>query len=275
VGGALLGVGASYLGGLVQALQPPQELADRLTRSRPVEWAVVRERSLQLQGSLWVFPYAVSDRPEIVRLLSEGAHSEFELSEALYAVGAADVNVTLFKLSLTGRRNSPVRVTGMRARLTGRQPPLRDGTVLTPGPQGAEANLPLGFDLDSEDLEARVVVGPITLRGDIYGDRWFEGQTVALAEQEQVVFGVLARTLTSSVEWLIDVDVLLGDGARETVTVGFGDEPFRTTALVTDPGLDDVTAPDQDAYAEVWLDTRFTPEVLPSDAGSTRFVRTK
>jgi hypothetical protein len=271
----VLGIGASYFGGLLQAVESPEELADRLTRARPVESAVVRERSVLLQGSLWVLPFRASTRPEVARLLTDGAHSEFELEAKLYAAGAADVNVTLFKLAVSGRRHAPVRVTGMRARVTGRTQPLRRGTVLTPGPQGAESTLPLGFDLDSDDLEARVLVGQVTVGGEIFGGHWFEEQTVALAQHEQVVFGVLARTLTSSVEWLVDLDVLLDDGARQTLTVPSDGETFRTTALVIDPTLADLTAPDEAAYDEVWVDTRFSGEGPPPDAGSTRFLRTK
>jgi len=203
--------------------------------------------------------------------------SQDEFIAHLYEAGAVDINMTLFKLVLTGNRSVPVRIINMAARLHDRRGLSGEGSVTTPGPQGAESSLPVGFDLDGGNLHARKMVsGTLSVTGDIFGDNYFSGTTVPLKRDEQVVFSVIARTLEHYVEWFIDIDLLV-DGESKTVSVGVGgDRPITTTAVFSAHG--DATAPDESRYLEVYLDSVFSPDQgggAVNGDGSTRFVRVK
>jgi hypothetical protein len=195
------------------------------------------------------------------RVAEHPLRKEQDMLDYYYNNGASDVNFTHFKLILQGRRNIEIRLVDIRAVILKRSERLGEGaSVLTPGPQGQDESVELGFDLDGSDLSAKEIVEPLNAfyGPAFFGERIFQKSTVTLARNEQQVFEVTARSFNYYVEWRLEIDLLI-DGEVEVISVDSNGRPFRTCGTYPDPRSDDQTVPDENRYSEVYLMKTFDP----------------
>lgn len=250
VAGLVTGVAGTYLTDLSKTLFPPGETADAFVDSAPVRTFVSLEHDTSKQGVLWILPFKVSEKPDFSAYLLQG-NDLSNLPRKIVDEGGVDANLTILKLIVEGRRNSTVRIIGMRAIITKKTSPLTGVSVLTPGPQGVGSSQ-VGFDLDSMDLEAREVSqedGASSYQADFFREPFFASETAPLARQGQEVFQVVARTVKSHIEWFIEIDLLV-DNSRVQTRVGIGENPIITSALW--PDGEDNTSPDPAYYDEIY-----------------------
>ena len=278
IGGVLSGAATTYLGDYLGIIVPPAEVAD-LQANEPAARAIVLvERNVATQGSLWIFPYLLSRRPALLERVTESPLSGQGELNYYYTNGASDINVTHCKLILEGRRNIEIRLIDIRAVILKRSERLGEGaSVLTPGPQGQEESLELGFDLDGSTFSAKAIVDPASIFDDVgfFGDRIFQETTVALARNEQQAFQVTARSLKYYVEWSLEVDLII-NGELEVLSIDANGRPFRTCGAYPESEYGDPTAPDEKRYSEVYLQKGFDPKFdSASTAERTEFIRIK
>ncbi len=247
LGGVLSGAVTTYLGDYLGVIAPPGEVADRQAKE-PAAWAIVLvERNLANQGNLWIFPYLLSERPSVLESVTESPLGERDELNYYYANGASDVNITNFKLVLEGRRNVDIRIVDIRAVIVARSERLGEGaSILTPGPQGQDDSIELGFDLDGSDFSAKAIADPFSIFDTVgfFGDHVFQDSTVALARNEQQVFQVTARSLDYFVEWTLSIDLLV-NGELEAISADANGRSFRTCGAYADPESGDSTSPDE------------------------------
>jgi hypothetical protein len=128
------------------------------------------------------------------------------------------------RLIVTGQHSSPVLITGMRANILKREPPLSETIVYGP-PEGVGENIEIGFDLDS--------LSPIAQRFDkemFLAGPYFSTNHVSVKNGEQAVFSIRAFASKCYCEWEILVEVNI-EGKNKVFTVRNGSSPFRTTAF--------------------------------------------
>lgn len=265
--GFALGIVSGYVTDVVKLKFPVAEIAD--LGADYVSTTVILERNQGTQGELWVYPFAVSTRPDVEELVVNPFENLTAFHEDLRDSGAIDANVTLAKLIVSGSRNNPVRIVDIRAVAVSKTEPLAGGTVLLPGPQGASDSAQIAFDLDSADMAG--VTPKESLEYGPYFDDYFAGApafsdyTVVLERGEQQVFQITARTFRHHVRWNIELDIFANDRTT-TVTANLNGEPLETTALAVPPG-GEPTTPDETKYREIY-DFFASPNV-------DRFARTK
>jgi hypothetical protein len=130
-------------------------------------------------------------------------------------------------VTLAGNHYKPVKVTRIVARVVERREPLA-GTVVYAAPQGASDPESLGFDLDSSDLNARVVV---TLPGEAVptdtSKHYLDARQVTLNKDETLEFEITAFTTTCACRFVIDVST---DDGR-TITVDNHGKPWEISAF--------------------------------------------
>lgn len=280
VGGVVTGVAGGYLTDYAKAVNPPGEQADRNSTEDPIRAIILRERDIGSQGELWVFPYRLSSRDDVAQAVLNGFDNDDDRVRFYFRNGAIDPNVSSMKLIVEGRRNSGVRIVDIRAKIHKMAEPLANCTVLTPGPQGESPSAMIGFDLDGAETSAlRTSKDEFAdvFTKEYFGKPYFAVDTVGLNRTEQQVFQIMARTVRHYVEWYVEV-VLLVDNVEKSYQYGINDRPIITTALYPQDGLSDmrnVLVPQEDRYAEVYLDSRFTDEGQSDGATSATFVRTK
>ncbi|MFI6299440.1 hypothetical protein ACIBEJ_48155 [Nonomuraea sp. NPDC050790] len=155
---------------------------------------------------------------ELRSLNNQGLESWLTTRPGYWGAGASNV-----KLTVQGRRQA--NITGMRARIVKRQPPIA-GTLFRPGSGGNQDNIQLHMYLDDASAEARAV-------RDNSDYAYFDEKTVTLAPGEQEIFTIDASVSQSpsAIEWVIDITVI-EPGRKPTVhTVDDHGTPFRTTAI--------------------------------------------
>jgi hypothetical protein len=212
----------------------------------------LRERDQSTQGELWLLPFALSTaRPELVERLDRHVRSRQwdTFHDELYKAGGIDANVSIMKLVVEGRRNTPVVITGMRA-LSKKAEPSTDFTLIGPGPQGNAATAKVVFDLDEEDPIARVPTSADLESVEHFGLPYFSDNTVSLARGEKQVFQVVASTKRYDVEWSIELTMHV-DGDQQRLVVDDGGKPLRTSVAVYSPGSGR-WGPDESKYREVY-----------------------
>jgi hypothetical protein len=128
------------------------------------------------------------------------------------------------RLIVIGQTDAPVLISGIRAHISKRAPPL-SGTLIYLEPQGEGSNIQIGFDLDSPNPVARTFDQNMDMK-----EAYFANRHVSVKKGEQVVFAIRAYTSRCYCEWELLVDVVV-DGKKETLTVKDGKKSFRTTAL--------------------------------------------
>jgi hypothetical protein len=128
------------------------------------------------------------------------------------------------RLVVTGQHERPVLVTGLRANVLRREPPLSKTVVYGP-PQGAGGNIQVGLDLDSRTPAARSFNDKLSL-----AEPYFAAHHVSVKPGEQVVFTVRAFTSKCYCEWELLIEAVV-DGKEQVFRVKDGNQPFRTTAF--------------------------------------------
>jgi hypothetical protein len=249
--GFLLGIAASYVTDLAKLVFPVADLAD--IGSDYVATTVLLERDRRIQGELWVYPFAISEKPKVHDVVVQPPTDLDKFHQDIRRSGAIDANITLAKLIVEGKRNNPVRIVGVRAVAVSKSAPLGGGTALTPGPQEVGNSAQIAFDLDSSDLTGVVPNDDInvTPRDDDYftNELAFSKYTVDLRRGEQQVFQLAARTYQHHVKWRIELELFV-DGETKTAIADVNGEPLETTALLATP--DGHLLPDTEKYAEIY-----------------------
>lgn len=141
-----------------------------------------------------------------------------EARSRLFEVGAFDLRETHLLFTLEGRSVDPVRVTGLRSRITARQAPLSGAVVRSPS-AGEQQIFAAHFDLDQDEASA--------CSEDGY--EYFRDYTLTLARGESFMYRIIARVERSACEWELVVNYSHRDSERELVVDNAG-EPFRTAA---------------------------------------------
>jgi hypothetical protein len=190
----------------------------------PVIWNVAQD-GFRPPVLVWAGPYgsAVGDNskalPEVVeaaRATEIGSDAESDMMRRSVAVGVHGATVTI-----EGARSRDVVITNMRARILSRGPNFA-GTLFSDPPQGGVAAEQIGFDLDESQPVAR------KLDGGKFGEPYFAGQAIQLADGEIVVFKVQTHAADGHYRWVIDIDMVV-DGEPQTHTVQPAEGAFEVT----------------------------------------------
>ncbi|MGV0791323.1 hypothetical protein [Mycolicibacterium sp. XJ1819] len=120
--------------------------------------------------------------------------------------------------TLTGQQNATVRIRDIHAVITERKPAFK-GTMIFFPPQGNLPNLQMGFDLDSEDLSARVLDD----RENVTDKHYFRENTVSLQRGEPIGFNTIATTTECACKFTLVVE--FSDG--RTTEIGSAGQPFE------------------------------------------------
>jgi hypothetical protein len=140
-----------------------------------------------------------------------------------YAMGGVDGPATIIRVTLQGEAAEPVLVESMRIRIVKRGPRMR-GTVVK------------GADAGCGELEPTTVLfrleSPHEPEPPPPG---YKGLPYSLQKGEFGVFDVIAAAGRAMYEWVLEVHLISG-GREKTVTIDDGDNPFRTSAVASDPG---------------------------------------
>jgi hypothetical protein len=148
--------------------------------------------------------------------------------QRLRALGAANVNVAMTTLAVTGNRGSLVRITDIRA-LAQCQAPLT-GTLFFSPTAGSTYSAKIGFDLDKPNPFAQNVVddpaqeAPPTFTGTYFPDHEYD-----LAPGEPATFVLTARTTKHYCRYRYQFDLLV-NGRPATQIVDDHGKPFEVTA---------------------------------------------
>lgn len=253
VSGVLGSVGAGY----VSAWRPPSEVVDAQSSDAPVRAYIVRERDQGLQGELWVYPGAVSTKSSATTALTSRVSTPEDRHISLYNEGYVDANITLIKLLVEGRRNTPVRIIDIRARILNRRPLSAGYSLLGPGPQGTGPSVALGFELDEDEPRAREVDTALgdPYSSDYFGGPFFAGANTELARGEQEVYAITARTFSADIEWELELMVSVA-GRSEPFRLRLGDRgrALRTIGIIQnrDDEFPSPVSPDFESYGEVY-----------------------
>jgi hypothetical protein len=249
VGGIVVGVSGTYGAEYLSAAFKPDELADAQASGPPVQTTVVPERNQLLQGELWVYPGPISADKSAAEAIA-GAVADFEeFHTRLYSAGYQDVDLTLAKLLVEGRRNTPVRIVDMWARITRRQPLTDNYSIIGPGAEGGtEESVGVGFNLAEQHPVARKVESTFPVIK--LGDPLFAESNTELERGKQEVYEDRALGVPEfDIEWEIVIDVAVaGQPEVSSVIALRNDKPFRTIAQQNTP--DGGVALDK--YAEVY-----------------------
>jgi hypothetical protein len=127
-------------------------------------------------------------------------------------------------LIATGRRDSPILITGMGANVIKRERPI-SGTLIFGPPEGAGDNIEIGFDLDSLVPIAQALNNDMHLAGPFFAKR-----NVSLTNGEHAVFSMRAFTGRYYCEWELVVEAFIDD-KLQILSLRDGTQPFRTTAF--------------------------------------------
>jgi hypothetical protein len=129
--------------------------------------------------------------------------------------------------TLVGQHYQPVQITAMTARVVSRQQPLA-GTLVYVRPQGGNPTEMIGFDLDSSQLNARVLsqepcsnVNVPCHPGPTAQD-YLDSRQVTLARDERISFDTSIFTTTCRCQFVLDI--AFSDGS--TITVDNKGQPW-------------------------------------------------
>ncbi|GAA3158640.1 hypothetical protein GCM10020001_098360 [Nonomuraea salmonea] len=153
------------------------------------------------------------------------AHGPLRIADATGIRGPRTQSLTRLRISLEGNRTKPVQIQSIKARITKRSEPWA-GALVEVRPQGADETQKLGFDLDSADMEARIVQDD----GTFGTQRYIDVKDLKLEYGEPAALIVHAVTATCYCEWVIDVTTR-SDGKVERQTIDDNGRPFRITAF--------------------------------------------
>ena len=188
--------------------------------------SVTLERSDLQEG--WVFPHRVDLSSRELKALNKIRRYSPQYDSWFRSRGGVDPFLSIVKVVVEGNRDNLVRIIGMRA-IKHCQAPLT-GTVFSDPAAGADDSIMIGFDLDSNDINARIAT-PESMFQQSIGRGYFGSKTISLKPKEQQVLQVLARTRKHYCEYRLQMTVL-DRGKTFTEVVGNGKEPFRVTSYV-------------------------------------------
>lgn len=123
--------------------------------------------------------------------------------------------------TLVGKHYHPIQIIGMKARVVARRQPLA-GTLLYVPVQGGSADANIGFDLDSDRLDARLIAN-----GSLSTRNYFDEKQMTLSRDERVTFDALVLTSTCRCEFVIDMK--LADGS--VITINDNGRPWGISAF--------------------------------------------
>jgi hypothetical protein len=234
----VLSLATTLIGGVVGILFAPEALIDRVRGGPAVAVIAVVERDQQTQGEMWALPGPLEPTADVTRVLSVAGSSSQQLDQFrdwIRGRGGVDVGHSRVKLIVQSRRiHKEVRITGMRA-ITRCERPLQGTLLYAPTQAGADTSK-IGFDLDSNDSVARTINTDAPEVGvpDYLGNRFFDDQSIVIAEDQGEILQISAYTRMHYCEWTVELQ-LLADGEIQPpylVGIGSGSDPFRTTAAV-------------------------------------------
>ncbi|MBC3192910.1 hypothetical protein H7X46_17775 [Pseudonocardia sp. C8] len=130
-----------------------------------------------------------------------------------------------FFFTLVGQHSETVKIRDIDVRVTYRQEPL-SGSLGYWTPQGAMAQEPLGFDLDSANTRARQMV-PDSSPPEETGRMYFDERQVTLEKNEKIEFKAAIMTRSCRCEFVLDVST---DDGR-TVEVNNDGKPFKISGF--------------------------------------------
>jgi hypothetical protein len=205
---------AAFIGFAVPLFSPG--LVDRFMSGSPVRYDSAFDPFGET-AVVWAFPESLQGiKPPAI-------HPNEGMLKWFVDRGGVQVGESAVKVVIEGRRVSKVTITGLRAHVLQRQPPLR-GTLFYLPAQGAYDNSKVGVDLDAPVPSARRMEDG-ELRAPFFAD-----QTVEIGRDESHTFEILARTVRCLCTWEVKLDLLIDD-RQQTVTLrDRQNQPFRTTA---------------------------------------------
>ncbi|WP_329430349.1 hypothetical protein OG339_20040 [Streptosporangium sp. NBC_01495] len=233
VGGAAAGWGLAYVFAPqqeVRAQQAVQEAQEKEARAKGPIAAAAVYRWVPDDAFGWAFPGQLS--AESIRRLQSDDDAYAPGKWAQNATGvrfamSSDPETFGFsriRMTLRGQWVRPVQVTEIRAKVK-RFAPL-EGTLIRAGAQGGGPIIDIGFDLDANDVVARLRTDELTL-----GKPYTDDNQLTVEPGEIVTLDIVAQTRRHYCEWDIHLDVEV-DGVREPqpLVVRDGDRSFQTTA---------------------------------------------
>jgi hypothetical protein len=221
-------VASPTVAGVTSTSSAPSKARGKLKLDATYAWTA--------QGIMWALPRqltpqdeSVVQMPNLVGNLAAQQKIEALLSKRNGVKIAGDSRgekrpFSELRLIVTGQHSSPVLITGMRANILKREPPLSETIVYGP-PEGVGENIEIGFDLDSFSPIAQRFNKEMFLAGP-----YFSTNHVSVKNGEQAVFSIRAFTSKCYCDWEILVEVNI-DGKNKVFTVRNGSSPFRTTAF--------------------------------------------
>jgi hypothetical protein len=135
------------------------------------------------------------------------------------------VDSTHIQLDLEGNRNEIVRIIDIHPVNLHRRAPL-NGVLFDIGPQGADGDVQVAFDLDEPFPDAQTV----NSMGMIQSPKYFDSNTISLTNGEHVVIVIRASTSCYDARFDLGVDYTVG-GTQKSMTITEPDgKPFEVTA---------------------------------------------
>lgn len=186
---------------------------ERVSGAAPLNVAVGTDVGFYSDGWSVVLPHDL-DAPTTPPQGLEHLQARSHIIEA----GAFDLRETHLLFTLEGRSVEPVRVSGLRSRITARQAPLSGAVVSSPS-AGEQQIVAAHFDLDEDEAPAR----------SDDGHEYFRKYTLTLGRGESFMYRIIARVDRSACEWELVVTYSHRSAEHELV-VDHAGEPFRTAA---------------------------------------------
>lgn len=129
--------------------------------------------------------------------------------------------------TLIGQHYTPVEITDISIRVIKRQDPL-SGTLVRAPPQGANVDESIGFDLDSGDRKAKVMIAGGSNPADS-DHNYFDEKQVTLQRDERLEFKVTVFTATCYCDFVFDITT--DDG--QVVTATDNGSPWHVSAFAS------------------------------------------
>jgi hypothetical protein len=220
--------GSPTVAGATSTSSPPSEARSELKLDATYAWTA--------QGIMWALPRQLTPQDEpIVQM--PGLVGNLAAQQKIEALLAKRNGVKIagdsrgeerpfseLRLVVTGQHSRPVLITGIKANILKREPPLSETIVYGP-PEGVGENIQIGFDLDSLSPVAQRFDNEMFLAGP-----YFATHHVSVKDGEQAVFSIRAFTSKCYCEWEIIVEANI-EGKHKGFIVRNGSRPFRTTAF--------------------------------------------
>ncbi|GAA2999413.1 hypothetical protein [Actinokineospora diospyrosa] len=234
IGGAMAGSLLGVLGNwfVNPAIEPhAQEEVDRAAQeAAEAKGILTMEAKVQEQpddNSGWAFPEPLSSEQARDLLALNGPP---RLPGALAGAGAVRMmvsgldperSITRLRLIVTNQWPKPILITDLRAEVT--RTPVLAGTLVWAGAEGGVPVIGIGFDLDEDSPQAKVLG-----EDGEFGESWTYGENVELEPGSSQPFTVVGRTTRSCCAWHIIITARI-DGTTRAFRVN--EQPFITTAF--------------------------------------------